>query len=77
MLVGVTLHQRSDLPAQLGVEFAEPSKVVADAIEVDSTCATSVDGVFAAGDATTRMPSVASSIAAGSMAAAGIVHSLM
>ena len=77
LLVAVTLHQRSPLPEQLGVELADPTKLTADSIDVGTTHATSVDGVFAAGDNTSQMPSVASAIAAGSMAAAGIVASLM
>ena len=77
LLVAVTLHQRSPLSEQLGLELSDPNKLTADSIEVSSTGATSVDGVFAAGDNTSHMPSVASSIAAGSMAAAGIVASLI
>ena len=77
LLVAVTLHQRSPLPRQLGLELAEPGGVVADAIEVDKKLATSVDGVFAAGDTSTQMPSVANAVGAGSMAAASVVHSLI
>jgi thioredoxin reductase len=77
LLVPVTLHQRSDLAERLGVDFAEPNQLFADRIEVDAKLETSVNGVFAAGDASVTMPSVANAIAAGSTAAAGIVHSLL
>jgi len=77
LLVAVTLHQRTSLAQELGVRLAEDGKLVVDAIEVDSTFETSVEGVFAAGDVSVKMPSVATAIAAGSVAAAGIVHSLI
>jgi thioredoxin reductase len=76
LLVPVTLHQRSGLAAQLGAEAAEPGPVVADAVVVDKSFQTSVPGLFAAGDVTTQMPSVANAVAAGSGAAAMVVHSL-
>ena len=38
---------------------------------------TSVPGLFAAGDVSAQMPSVANAVAAGSNAAAMIVHDLM
>jgi pyruvate/2-oxoglutarate dehydrogenase complex dihydrolipoamide dehydrogenase (E3) component len=50
---------------------------VADAAEVDEGFNSSVAGVSAAGDATGQMQSVANAIAAGSTAAAMIVHGLM
>ena len=37
---------------------------------------TTAPGVFAAGDVSARMPSVANAVAAGSMAAAMLVHGL-
>ena len=77
LLVPVTLHQRSTLAEQLGASPAEPGPVAADAIEVDPTFHTSVPGLFAAGDVTTQMPSVANAVAAGSSAAAMIVHDVM
>ena len=73
----VTLHQRSDLAAQLGAEAAPPGPVVADAIDVDAMFGTSVAGLSAAGDLSAPMPSVANAIAAGSTAAAAVVRSLM
>ena len=77
LLIAVRLHQRDDLAAQLGAETAEPNVMVADGLQVDARFATSVAGLFAAGDLVTAAPSVASSIAAGAMAAAMAVHSLM
>ena len=77
LLVPVILHQRSALAEQLGAVAADPGPIVADAIAADSACQTSVPGLFAAGDVTTQMPSVASAVAAGSNAAAMIVHGLM
>ena len=77
LLVPVTLHQRSALATQLGAATADPGPMVADGVEVDGSFQTSVEGLYAAGDLTGRMQSVANSIAAGSSAAAMIVHSLV
>jgi thioredoxin reductase len=77
LLVPVTLHQRSALAERLGAAAAEPGPVVADAVEVDATFASSVPGLFAAGDLSAQMPSVATAVAAGSAAAAMVVHDLM
>jgi thioredoxin reductase len=74
LLVPVTLHQRSALAEQLGASVGDPGPVVVDAVEVDSTFQTSVPGLFAAGDVSAQMPSVANAVAAGSTAAAMIVH---
>ena len=76
MLVPVTLHQRSELATRLGAPLAEPSPLAADAIAVDGMGATTVAGLFAAGDVNGRMPSVANSVASGSNAAAAIVQRL-
>lgn len=76
LLVPITMHQRSGLAAQLGVAAEEPNPIHADALRVDAMLATSVPGVYAAGDVTPQMPSVAGAIAAGSRAAAMIVHDL-
>lgn len=73
LLIPVTLHQRSKLAERLGAAFADPSHVVADAVKVDSTFHTTVPGLYAAGDVSTQMPSVAGAIAAGHSAAAMIV----
>ena len=77
LLVPAPMHQRSSLPRQLGVETVDHGHVAVDAIEVDETFATSVDGVYAAGDAASRMPSVAGAVAAGSAAATQIVQDLV
>lgn len=76
-LVASALRQRTDLSSQLGVRTAPPGPVVVDALVVDQFGRTSVPGVFAAGDVCAQMPQVASAIAAGSAAAAGIVQSLL
>lgn len=75
--MAVTLHQRSALAEQRGAASAGPGPVVADAVEVDPTFHTGVPGHFAAGDVSSQMPSVANAVAAGSSAAAMIVHGLM
>lgn len=77
LLVPVTLHQRSGLAEQLGAAINEPVPLVADGITVDARFATSVPGLFAAGDVGAVMPSVANAIASGSTAAAAVVQSLM
>jgi thioredoxin reductase len=78
MLVGVTLHQRSDLGRQLGASFAPPNPMTAEALEVTRMSETTSPGVFAAGDVSAQGPtSVANAVAAGSMAANGVVASLL
>ncbi|KMO77529.1 pyridine nucleotide-disulfide oxidoreductase [Mycolicibacterium chubuense] len=77
LLVAGTLHQRTGLARDLGVAFAPPGPVSAEAIAVDAFWRTSVPGVYAAGDVCAQMPQVAGAIAAGSGAAVAIVGSLM
>lgn len=77
LLIAVTLHQRSSLAALLGADIADPGPVAIDPVAVDQMFATSVPGLFAAGDLSAAMPSVATAIAAGSGAAAMVVHSLV
>jgi thioredoxin reductase len=77
LLVAAPLHQRSDLGAQLGVAFAPPSPIAADAVATSPTGETNVPGVLVAGDASAGMPSVANAVAAGSNAAAAVVRSLV
>ena len=77
LLVPVTLYQRSGLAEELGAVLAERGPLVANAVEVDPMFQTSVPGLSAAGDATPQMQSVANAVAAGSNAAAMIVHDLM
>jgi len=73
LLVPVTMHQRSTLAQQLGARSAAPGPVAADAIDVDAMFQTSA----AVGDVSSQMPSAASAIAAGSMAAAMIVRDIV
>lgn len=77
VLVAVTLRQRSDLAAQLGVLTVPPGSIAEDLIEVDALHRTSVPGVFAAGDLVASMPQVAAAIATGSRSAAAVVQSLL
>jgi thioredoxin reductase len=77
LLVPVTLTQRSSLAERLGAEPAEPGPVVMDALVVDTMFRTTADGVSAAGDASAQLQQVAGAISAGSLAAVGVVQSLM
>jgi thioredoxin reductase len=78
LLVPVTMHQRSALAEQLGAALGDAGPVAVDPVEVDPMCHTSVPGLSAAGDdASAQLPSVANAVAAGSNAAAMIVHDLM
>ncbi|MGV0791104.1 NAD(P)/FAD-dependent oxidoreductase [Mycolicibacterium sp. XJ1819] len=77
MLVATTLHQRSTLAEQLGVEVGGPTPVAADPVAVDAQHRTSTPGVFAAGDLSAQMPQVAAAIAGGSLAATAVVQSLV
>ena len=76
-LVPVTLHQRTTLAGQLGAATVTAGPVSGEAVQVDSMGKTSVSGLSAAGDLNSQMPSVANAIAAGSNAAATVVHGLM
>jgi thioredoxin reductase len=76
LLVPITLHQRSGIAGQLGAATVAREPMTAEALEVDATFQTNVPGLYAAGDVNVRMPSVATAIAAGSAAAAVIVHDL-
>ena len=76
LLVPATLHQRSPLAEQLGAAAREPNPLAADALVTDAS-QTSVPGLYAAGDLTGDMPSVVNAMAAGSRAAAMVVHDLM
>ncbi len=77
LLVPVTLYQRSSLAKELGATATAPGPVAFDPVEIDPMHHTTVPGLFAAGDVSAQMPSVANSVAAGSTAAAMVVHSLM
>jgi pyruvate/2-oxoglutarate dehydrogenase complex dihydrolipoamide dehydrogenase (E3) component len=76
LLVGVTLHRRSDLPARLGASRAPASPITAEAVEVDATMNAGVPGLFAAGDLLPQPPSVPAAIASGQFSAAQVVGSL-
>ncbi len=69
LLVAVTFHQRSDLAEQLGVTVTDQGF-----LEVDGTLATTVPGVYAAGDLSSQPQSVATAIASGFLAAAMVVR---
>ena len=72
MLIRLKQHLRSNLAEKLGCEMTETGH-----IKVDSFGVTSVEGVCAAGDATSPMQSIAAAVAQGSIAAgAGINHAL-
>jgi thioredoxin reductase len=77
LLVPVTLHQRTALAEQLGATASDPGPVAVDAVEVDPTFQTNVPGLYAAGDVSSQLQSVANAVAAGSSAAAMIVHGLV
>ena len=77
LLVPVTLRQRGGLGAELGAAAAEPNQLAADGLRVDAGFRTTVPGLWAAGDVVAAMPSVASSVAAGSTAAAMIVQDVL
>jgi thioredoxin reductase len=76
LLVPAPMHQRSPLAERLGARLAEPNAMATGAVEIDATFGTSVEGLAAAGDVSPRMPSVATSIAAGAGAAAAIVRGM-
>jgi len=77
LLVPVTLHQRTTLSTQLGAAVAPAGPLSVETVEVDRMFATSVPGLYAAGDLALQMPSVPNAIAAGATAAAMLVHGLM
>ncbi|CAN5124610.1 hypothetical protein BH11ACT7_BH11ACT7_34510 [soil metagenome] len=77
LLVATTLHQRSSLAARLGAEFNPPGPVAVDALKTDPFCRTTVPGVFAAGDVSAQMSQVAAAAAAGSLAGAAVMQTLM
>jgi len=76
LLVATTLHQRTDLAARLGAETAPPGPQAIDALVLGPMQATTVPGVWAAGDTTGQPPSVAGAIASGMMAAAMLVRTM-
>jgi thioredoxin reductase len=78
LLAATTLHQRSKLAEQLEAEPGEATPFGETPVKVDSLCRTTTPGVFAAGDLSAQLPpSVASAIAAGSLAGMSVVQSLL
>jgi thioredoxin reductase len=77
LLVATTLHQRSRLAEQLAASYGEPTPLAENPIDVDTLYRTTAPGVFAAGDLSAQMPQVATAVAAGSLAAAAVVQSLL
>jgi thioredoxin reductase/ketosteroid isomerase-like protein len=77
LMVPAPMHQRSPLAGMLGAATAPPGVVAVDPVRIVQMAHTSVAGLSAAGDVSGQMPSVANSVAAGSSAAAMIVHDLM
>jgi thioredoxin reductase len=77
LLVPVTVAQRSPLAAQLGADPADPGPVALDPLVVDTMFRTTAEGVSAAGDLSAKLQQVAGAISAGSLAAVGVVQSLM
>lgn len=74
LLIGITMHQRSGLAEQLGAALDHEHPLAPGAVVVDALFATSVPGLFAAGDVTGRTPSVASAIGGGAAAAQAMVQ---
>jgi thioredoxin reductase len=78
LLAATTLHQRSRLAEQLGAEPGDATPFGETPVKVDGLCRTTAPGLFAAGDLSTQLPpSVASAIAAGSLAGMSVVQSLL
>jgi thioredoxin reductase len=77
LLVASTLHQRSSLADELGAGQGNATPIAEDPVDIDAMMRTTSFGVFAAGDVSAPMPQVAAAIAAGSLAAAAVVQSLL
>ena len=77
VLVATTMHQRTDLAARLGAQLKPPGPLFADAVDARPDGATSVPGLFVAGDAAGIMPSVPNALASGAMVGAALVRDLM
>ncbi|MBA3824405.1 MAG: NAD(P)/FAD-dependent oxidoreductase [Ktedonobacterales bacterium] len=69
LFIRAVQHQRSPLAAQLGCQLTSPFPGT-ELITVDGTGATTIPGVFAAGDATTMLQQVVAAAASGALAAA-------
>lgn len=75
LLVQISLHQRSDLPRGFGAESVS-NPMTSEGVLVDQRFATTVPGLFAAGDVTGTMPTLSHATAAGATVGAGIVGEL-
>jgi thioredoxin reductase len=73
LLLPITLHRRSELPAKLGAATAPANPMSSEAIEVDMTMNAGVPGLYAAGDLAPKAPSVPAAMASGAFAAAAMV----
>lgn len=67
LYLGLPIEQRSDIPTQLGCELTEAGHLVVDPMQK-----TTVEGVFACGDNSSMVRSVANAVATGSVAGAMI-----
>jgi thioredoxin reductase len=76
LLVATRLHQRSPLATRLGAALRPADPLIADAVQADARGATSVPGLYAAGDVAGVMPSVPNAVASGATCAAAIVGDL-
>ena len=72
MLIRVRQHLRSDLAERLGCELTDSGH-----IKVSVLGETSVAGVYAAGDATSPMQSIATAVAQGSLAAGAGINRIL
>lgn len=76
LFLRTTLRPRTELAVQLGCELTDEPPVPA-LIRVDAMGQTTVPGVYAAGDVTTRMQQVAMAVSTGAAAGAMINHELV
>lgn len=67
-----TFEQHCTIPQQLGCELTEEGY-----IKTDGTQSTSIDGIFACGDNTTRMRTVANAVSMGTMAGIAATRQLV
>ncbi|OSC29863.1 hypothetical protein B8W67_17200 [Mycolicibacillus koreensis] len=76
LLVQTRLHQRSGLTHTLGRPELVSNPMAVDGVKVDERSASTVPGLFAAGDVTGTMPTVLGAMAAGGAAGSAIVGEL-
>lgn len=75
LFVAARVEVRTPIPAMLGCEFTESP--AGRLIRVDATQATTVPGVFACGDVSSPMASIALSVGSGAMAGAAVHRSMI